>query len=273
MPIRPATVASPCLMLDTERPVPLLRYQTGDVVRILDSARIARQLERQAITLPGPLPEMMLASRARPRRVAGRFTRRRVQGRALFRPASRRPAQRCLPADCDGSGLYAHVQLVRGARVDAAFEGRVGAALSVAGRVGQVIVSPYDAFPVRHGSGLREEVRVLPAGSPAQRSRLSLSLSRELPAEADAERATVLRNSVLQMLVRHRDRVVQIEEVADRAEQLERAPERLDHCHVRRRRGRQCSPATVRRLPIPRTSIATDDPMPNSGALTRAFPI
>ena len=48
-------------MLDSGLPVPLLRYQTGDVVRLLDSRLLARQLERHGVVVPGPLPDTLLA--------------------------------------------------------------------------------------------------------------------------------------------------------------------------------------------------------------------
>jgi phenylacetate-CoA ligase len=155
-------------MLDTERPVPLLRYQTGDVVRILDSARIARQLEHHGITLPGPLPEMMLALRGRDRDALPDGSHVGAYKDALYSdPQVAGLLTGAFRLTATAAGLYAHVQLVRGAKVDAAFEGRVGAALSVAGRVRQVIVSSYDAFPYGMGLDYERKFAYYLPGTPA----------------------------------------------------------------------------------------------------------
>ena len=120
-------------MLDTERPVPLLRYQTGDVVRMLDSARSRSPAGTAGVTLPGPLPETMLALRGRDKdglpdgsHVGATRT------RSTRIPLVADRADRCLPADCDGGRPRAHVQLVQAREADAAFEGRVRAALGIA---------------------------------------------------------------------------------------------------------------------------------------------
>jgi phenylacetate-CoA ligase len=52
-------------MLDPDRTVPLLRYQTGDVVRLLDHARAAQIARRHGVTLAGDLPLTLLALKGR----------------------------------------------------------------------------------------------------------------------------------------------------------------------------------------------------------------
>jgi phenylacetate-CoA ligase len=52
-------------MLDPSRTVPLLRYQTGDIVRLLDRTTVEASVKRHGITIPGELPEAMLALRGR----------------------------------------------------------------------------------------------------------------------------------------------------------------------------------------------------------------
>jgi len=52
-------------MLESERSVPLLRYQTGDVVRLLDRAQAAAALRGHNISLSGDLPAVLLALKGR----------------------------------------------------------------------------------------------------------------------------------------------------------------------------------------------------------------
>jgi phenylacetate-CoA ligase len=52
-------------MLDPSRTVPLLRYQTGDVVRLLDRTAIEATLKRHGVVLHSELPDALLALRGR----------------------------------------------------------------------------------------------------------------------------------------------------------------------------------------------------------------
>jgi phenylacetate-coenzyme A ligase PaaK-like adenylate-forming protein len=52
-------------MLDESRTVPLLRYQTGDVARLLDRDEIDSLAVRHGVALPGTLPAAMLALKGR----------------------------------------------------------------------------------------------------------------------------------------------------------------------------------------------------------------
>jgi phenylacetate-CoA ligase len=52
-------------MLDPERSIPLLRYQTGDLVRLLDGAHVAAVMSRHSIDLAGDLPSTLLALKGR----------------------------------------------------------------------------------------------------------------------------------------------------------------------------------------------------------------
>ena len=54
-------------MLDPDRSVPLLRYQTGDVVRLLDQLQIDQMARRHGVTLAYDLPAALLALRGRER--------------------------------------------------------------------------------------------------------------------------------------------------------------------------------------------------------------
>jgi phenylacetate-CoA ligase len=54
-------------MLDPDRPVPLLRYQTGDIVRLLDRGQVAAMARRHGVDLAGNLPQALIAVRGRER--------------------------------------------------------------------------------------------------------------------------------------------------------------------------------------------------------------
>jgi phenylacetate-CoA ligase len=52
-------------MLDPARSIPLLRYQTGDIVRLLDHAQVAELVRSHGVELPAGLPPTLLALRGR----------------------------------------------------------------------------------------------------------------------------------------------------------------------------------------------------------------
>ena len=87
-------------MLDPERTVPLLRYQTGDVVRLLDHAHVTKAARRHGVAIAADLPQA-LARIEGPRKggVAERVTRRLLQGRPVCRSSDCALADRRLPHD------------------------------------------------------------------------------------------------------------------------------------------------------------------------------
>jgi phenylacetate-CoA ligase len=52
-------------MLDPDRTVPLLRYQTGDLVRLLDHAQVTEVARRHRVTVAADLPRTLLALKGR----------------------------------------------------------------------------------------------------------------------------------------------------------------------------------------------------------------
>jgi phenylacetate-CoA ligase len=136
-------------MLDPTLPVPLLRYQTGDVVRWLDPSRVMIDTFRRGVRLPGPLPPNVLA-------LAGR-EKERLPNRsyvcaykdALY--ADCRVADRLTGAfrvtTMESGFVIVHVQLVPGATVEPDFADRVRSALGIQAYAGQVVVSKYEDFP------------------------------------------------------------------------------------------------------------------------------
>jgi len=157
-------------MLDTALPVPLMRYQTGDVVRLLDPLRIASLLERRGVTLPGPLPDKLLALAGRSKETLPNGSHVAFYKDALYSDPAVADlvtgAFRLTPRE---SGvLVMEVQLVRGAQADAAFGNRLRTTLGIPSDAGQVITLPYEAFP--YGMSLdyeRKFAYYVPEGSPA----------------------------------------------------------------------------------------------------------
>jgi phenylacetate-CoA ligase len=54
-------------MLDGELPIPLLRYETGDLVRLLDADAVTDALRRRGLAIPRELPATLLALQGRER--------------------------------------------------------------------------------------------------------------------------------------------------------------------------------------------------------------
>jgi phenylacetate-coenzyme A ligase PaaK-like adenylate-forming protein len=156
-------------MLDTALPVPLLRYQTGDVVRMLDSQRVAACLKERGYTLPAPLPGTMLALAGREKDKLPGGSHVGVYKDALYADAT--VADRLTGAfrvTCSEYGFVEmHVQLVRGARADREFEDRLRAALEIPAHAGRVIASSYECFPYGMGLDYERKFAYYAAGSTA----------------------------------------------------------------------------------------------------------
>ena len=135
-------------MLDPELPIPLLRYQTGDRVRLLDAETIAATLARHGTTLPGPLPANLLALAGRDRDALPNGSHVAVYKDALYAdPVVARGitgAFRLVFANDDDT---MHVQLTRSSDADASLESRLQAVLPHTARPMKVALWPYDRFP------------------------------------------------------------------------------------------------------------------------------
>ena len=150
-------------MLDAGLPVPLLRYQTGDVVRLLDSQQLTRQLERHGVTLPGPLPDTLLALAGREKEVLPGGSHVGVYKDALY--ADPAVADRLTGAfrlaTLDSGLIVAHVQLVRGAEVNSTLEDRLRDTMGIPRHAGSSHRIGLRGFPVRDEPRLRAEIRLL----------------------------------------------------------------------------------------------------------------
>jgi phenylacetate-coenzyme A ligase PaaK-like adenylate-forming protein len=135
-------------MLDPTLPMPLLRYQTGDVVRVLDPSRVIFALWRRGVNVQGPLPPMLaLAGREKERLPNGSYVG--AYKDALY--ADGRIADHVTGAfrvtAIKTGFVIVHVQLVHGTKVGPDFADRVRSALCIPACAGQVVISNYEDFP------------------------------------------------------------------------------------------------------------------------------
>jgi phenylacetate-CoA ligase len=135
-------------MLDTELPIPLLRYQPGDVAKLLDPASVAAVLERYGLDVPGTLSSNLLALEGRAREILPNGSHVGVYKDALY--ADHEVAKELtgafrVAADCNTYTL--HVQLRRPAPPPHWLERRLLGAIPEQVRPNNIVVYPYHQFP------------------------------------------------------------------------------------------------------------------------------
>jgi phenylacetate-CoA ligase len=143
-------------MLDSDRSVPLLRYQTGDIVRLLDRAEVAAVMSRHGIALAGDLPMMLLALRGREKDALPNGSHVSVYKDALY--ANHGIAHRLTGAfrlTFSGDRSTMHVQMRASESPDASVEEAILHALARPLRPSRLKLWPYAAFPF--GMGLDYE--------------------------------------------------------------------------------------------------------------------
>lgn len=143
-------------MLDPELPVPLLRYQTGDIVRLLDPGHVADAARRHGVVLAHALPPELLALRGRQKEALPNGSHVGVYKEALYADHAAAShltgAFRVVDA---GEGCTLHVQLAAEASPPVSIEQSIVRALPPAARPDRVVVWPYARFP--YGMGLDYE--------------------------------------------------------------------------------------------------------------------
>lgn len=135
-------------MLDASLPVPLLRYETGDVARVLDVDEVRHLLRRHGASLVGSLPERLLLLRGRAREALPDGSHVTVYKDAVYADAA--TADRLTGAvrvTLDDAETTMHVQLVRGAKDDGAVAATLRQALPARARPATIRVWPYAEFP------------------------------------------------------------------------------------------------------------------------------
>lgn len=135
-------------MLDQTLPIPLLRYQTGDIARVLDAAHVGDLLRTHGLELPGDLPPLLIALRGRDREALPNGAHVALYKDAIYADAA--VADRLTGAvrmTFDGGNATLHVQLERACHDDRGVAETLQAILPAQARPRRVVVWPYVQFP------------------------------------------------------------------------------------------------------------------------------
>jgi phenylacetate-CoA ligase len=143
-------------MLDDEAPLPLLRYQTGDVARLLDAAQVADLVSRRGVVLPCDLPPMLLALKGRDKDALPNGAHLSVYKDALYAgPAIARRLSGAFRLVFAGTACTMHVQLTDQMGPEPAVEQALMRQLPDQARPARVVLWPHGRFPF--GMGLDYE--------------------------------------------------------------------------------------------------------------------
>jgi phenylacetate-CoA ligase len=138
-------------MLDPDRSIPLLRYQTGDVVRLLNPDDVAAAMRRHGIHLKD-LPSALLALQGRDREALPNGSHVGFYKDALYANAElARQITGGLRLIFSGRRCTMHVQLVRGQAPAAALEQGLLAEMDADVRPARLVLWPYAGFPFAMG--------------------------------------------------------------------------------------------------------------------------
>jgi phenylacetate-CoA ligase len=135
-------------MLDPERTVPLLRYQTGDIVRLLDRAQVRTVARRHGIALAADLPATLIALRGREKEALPDGSHVGFYKDALY---ADHEIARCLTGAFrvvfSEGRCTMHVQLARSQAPQARLEPRILQTMPAPLRPERLVIWRYDAFP------------------------------------------------------------------------------------------------------------------------------
>jgi phenylacetate-CoA ligase len=135
-------------MLDDETPMPLMRYQTGDVARLLDAVEVADLAGQRGIVLPSDLPAMLLALKGRDKDALPNGSQLSVYRDVLYADqAIARNLSGAFRLVFEGTACTMHVQLAGEARADAAVEQTLLRQLPDRARPMRLVLWPYARFP------------------------------------------------------------------------------------------------------------------------------
>jgi len=139
-------------MLDPGLPIPLLRYQTGDLARLVDPSAAIAACRRHNIALPGELPPMLVALRGRSKDRLPNGADVGLYKDALYADhAASRQLSGAFRLVVEGDRYTLHVQRVVEAPKpgceDDELAARIVRTLPDAWRPQKVIVWPYERFP------------------------------------------------------------------------------------------------------------------------------
>ena len=135
-------------MLDAELPLPLLRYQTGDVARLLDADETSGVLRRHGLDVPEALPRTLLALEGRASETLPDGSHVGAYKDALYADhAVARQLTGAFRLIASEDGCTMHVQLAPSHEPAADLERRILQALPASARPVRLVVWPYDRFP------------------------------------------------------------------------------------------------------------------------------
>jgi len=135
-------------MLDPDRTVPLLRYQTGDIVRLLDRTQVTDAARHHGATLDADLPPMLLALRGREKEALPNGSHVGFYKDVLY--ADHRIAPLLTGAfrtTFSGEQCTLHVQMVPSQVPDGSVEQRIVGAIPERIRPARLVLWPYARFP------------------------------------------------------------------------------------------------------------------------------
>lgn len=135
-------------MLDAGLPIPLLRYQTGDVARLLDADVITEVFRRHGVALPGALPAHLLALRGRVREALPNGSHVGVYKDALYADhAAARHLTGAFRLIASEGRCSMHVQLADAQACAETIDERIRQAIPARIRPERVILWPCHRFP------------------------------------------------------------------------------------------------------------------------------
>jgi len=135
-------------MLDDERAIPLLRYQTGDIARLLDPRDVGECARRHGVTLPAGLPASLMALRGRSSEALPGGGHVALYKDALY--ADKEVATQVTGAVrivCDGDGRTVHVQRTTSGPEPSGLRTRLHHVLPPAPGPEQLVLWSQDRFP------------------------------------------------------------------------------------------------------------------------------
>jgi phenylacetate-CoA ligase len=143
-------------MLDAERTLPMLRYQTGDIVRLVDRAQVLALAQRHGVAVAGDLPPALVALRGREKDALPNGSHVGFYKDALY--ADRDVARQLSGAfrvTFSSGECTMHVQLAAAQAPSALLEQALLQAMPPPMRPERLLIWPYAAFPF--GMGLDYE--------------------------------------------------------------------------------------------------------------------
>jgi len=143
-------------MLDTGLTIPLLRYHTGDAIRLLQPGEVVQAAHRHGISLPAELPQTLLALKGRDKENLPNRSHVGVYKDALY--ADRNAARHLTGAFrlvFSGDKFDMHIQLNRQGMPEAALEESIRRSIPSSVQPENMVLWPYASFPF--GMGLDYE--------------------------------------------------------------------------------------------------------------------